>query len=289
MRFFVDSADIDEIREAFSLPGGMVTGVTTNPTLIQKARATHQGVSIVNYIVGILHAAFPYPVSLEVDGRDEADKITTAQMVDETIYLYDTFSPYNPALNIKIPACPALSPQDNNHEDGLEATKILKEYGIQTNFTLMMALMQAIMGEEAGATYGSPFLGRLDDRYGLGRGIEFAREVMYMAKTRGWQMQVIGASIRNLEHIMALARYGAHIATVPLSVLRTINLSALPPEEPFTIDPVLEERIKQSGRAIDHELTYAGVQRFLQDADKVPEYLRMLKEGAREVRERRVG
>lgn len=169
MRIFIDTADIDEIREACSW--GIVDGATTNPSLIKRAVDDRGGrVSMEEYIKEILEVV-PGPVSLEVIAL-KAD-----EMVRQARLLYDKFSSYGQVV-VKIPINPSMG-EDGLDFDGLKAIKELSQKGIPTNATLIMTPEQALLAAKAGATYASPFAGRVDDyvrdRLGMKIGIDFQK------------------------------------------------------------------------------------------------------------------
>jgi transaldolase len=208
MKLFIDTANVDEIRRAAEL--GIVDGVTTNPSLI--AREGRDFVSVVKEISGIVDG----PISAEVISLEALG------MVEEAKELVRKIDCKN--LAIKIPMC----------AEGLKATKILTEMGIKTNVTLVFSTAQALLAAKAGATYVSPFVGRLDD---IGAdGIELVRDIADIFKAHGIPTEIIAASIRTSAHVTAAARAGSHIATIPYKVFESM---------------------------INHPLTTAGVEKFL--------------------------
>ncbi|MCL6635468.1 MAG: fructose-6-phosphate aldolase [Peptococcaceae bacterium] len=213
MLLFIDTANVDEIREAYAL--GVISGVTTNPSLI--AREGRDFATVVREIASIVDG----PISAEAISEDAEG------MVAEGVEL----SAIHPNVVIKIPMT----------AEGLKATRILSQKGIRTNVTLVFSANQALLAARAGATYVSPFVGRLDDV--SQDGLALIREIMEIFDRHGLQAKVIAASIRHPVHVTAAARAGAHIATVPYSVLRQM---------------------------IRHPLTDAGIKKFLADWEKVP-------------------
>ncbi|MBO3839841.1 MAG: transaldolase family protein [Thermoproteota archaeon] len=166
MKIFIDTADIDEIREACSW--GIVDGVTTNPSLIKQAVDKRLGrVSMEDYIKEILKTV-PGPVSLEVIA------LSADEMVKQARLLYEKFSPYGEVV-IKIPVNPSIGLEKNDF-DGLKAVKTLSEEGIPTNVTLVMTPEQALLAAKAGANYVSPFAGRVDDYIRSRLGVGFKKE-----------------------------------------------------------------------------------------------------------------
>ena len=189
MRIFLDTANIEQLRKAARL--GVVSGVTTNPTLIAKEGADHQ--ATIKEICSII----PGPVSAEVTGEEVGAMVEQARDIAKL------------ASNVvvKIPATVA----------GLEATSVLSKDGIKVNLTLVFSVNQALLGALAGATYVSSFVGRLDD---IGNdGMEVVRDIVEVLDHYQLPTQVIAASIRHPQHCVAAARVGAHIATVPYDVL----------------------------------------------------------------------
>ncbi len=210
MKFFIDTANVEEIRRAAAL--GVLDGVTTNPTLI--AREGRDFVEVIREIAEIVDG----PISAEVMSL-EADK-----MVEEAKELVNQIS--NPNLVIKIPLC----------AEGLKAIKALSALGIKTNATLIFSTAQALMAAKAGATYVSPFVGRLDD---VGQdGIALIRDIASIFAAYHMPTQIIAASIRTSAHVTEAARAGSDIATIPYKVF--------------------EEMLR-------HPLTASGIEKFLAD------------------------
>ena len=190
MHLFLDTANIDQIKEAAKL--GIISGVTTNPSLMSKeAPADYE--AAVKEICSVI----PGPVSAEVVVEEAEAMIEQAR----------TISTWAPNVVVKIPATAA----------GLEATSALAKEKIKVNFTLCFSLNQALLGALAGAAYVSPFVGRLDD---IGHdGIEVIRDIVDVFEYYELPTEVIAASIRHTQHCAAAAKAGAHIATVPYNVL----------------------------------------------------------------------
>ena len=209
MRLFLDTANIQEIKEAARL--GVISGVTTNPSLMAKEqgadfRATIQ--EICSLVGG--------PVSAEVIATEPRE------MVQEACELAD----WSPHVVVKVPISPA----------GLEAASVLANKGVKTNLTLCFSVNQALLAARAGATYVSPFVGRLDD---VGHdGVALVAEIVGVFHHYGLPTEVIAASIRHPLHCVGAAKAGAHIATVPYKVLTQM---------------------------IQHPLTDTGIVRFQQD------------------------
>lgn len=210
MKFFIDTANVDEIRKAAEL--GIIDGVTTNPSLI--AREGRDFIEVIKEISEIVDG----PISAEVISL-EADK-----MVAEARELVAKIN--NKNLVIKIPMC----------AEGLKATKRLSAMGIKTNVTLIFSTAQALLAAKAGATYVSPFVGRLDD---IGTdGIALVEDIANIFASYGIETEIIAASIRTSAHVTAAARAGSDIATVPYKVFEAM---------------------------IKHPLTDAGIEKFLSD------------------------
>ncbi len=213
MKFFIDTANIEEIKKAWEL--GVIDGVTTNPSLISKEG--RDPVTLLKKICTIVNG----PVSAE------AVSMTADEMVREA----KSLSKIHENIVIKIPMI----------EEGLRAVKRLSGMGIKTNVTLVFSPSQALLAAKAGATYVSPFVGRLDDISHTG--MEIASEIIEIYENYMFDTEVIVASVRNPLHVVEAAKMGAHIATIPYSVI--IQL-------------------------IRHPLTDIGIERFLKDWEKVP-------------------
>ena len=189
MRFFIDTANIEEIKEANEL--GVICGVTTNPSLI--AKEGRDFIEVVKEITTIVDG----PISAEVISVDHEG------MVEEA----DKLSKIHENIVIKLPMT----------LEGLKATKILSQKGIKTNVTLIFSATQALLAARAGATYVSPFVGRLDD---IGQdGLSLIEEIVDIFNVNAIETQIIVASVRNPIHVAQAARMGADIATVPYKVI----------------------------------------------------------------------
>jgi transaldolase len=189
MKFFIDTANIDEIKEANDM--GMVDGVTTNPSLIAKEGRDFE--EIVREICEIVDG----PISAEVVSTD------TEGMLEEAHKL----SKIHNNIVVKIPML----------VDGLKATRKLTEEGIKTNVTLVFSPLQALMAAKAGATYVSPFIGRLDDI--SQEGLLLVEQIVEIYSNYAFDTEIIVASIRNPLHILESALMGADIATIPFNIL----------------------------------------------------------------------
>jgi len=189
MKFFIDTANVKEIREAASL--GVVDGVTTNPSLIAKEGRDFR--QVISEICAIVDG----PISAEAVSL-EADK-----MVAEG----EDLAKIHKNIVVKLPMT----------KDGLKATKVLAGKGIRVNMTLVFSPTQALLAAKVGAAYVSPFVGRLDDisHYGM----DLVRQIMAIYNNYGYATEVIVASVRNPLHVVDAAMAGAHIATIPFNVI----------------------------------------------------------------------
>lgn len=188
MKFFLDTANVDEINRINSL--GLVDGVTTNPTIIAKEGKDFE------YVIKEICSIVDGPVSAEV----EATKNTLAESMVEQAHKLVKWAPN---IVVKIPMT----------EQGMKAVHILSEEGIKTNVTLVFTASQGLIAAKAGATYISPFLGRLDD---IGcDGLKIVKELRQIFDTYGLATEIIAASVRNINHVEKAALMGAHIATIP--------------------------------------------------------------------------
>jgi transaldolase len=197
MELYLDTADVDEIREIASW--GVLSGVTTNPTLI--AREGRDFGEVIAEICSI------------VDGPVSAEVISTQR--DGMIREGREKAKWHENVVIKIPMCP----------EGLSAVSVLESEGVRCNVTLVFSAVQGYMAALAGASFVSPFVGRLDDTGG--DGIEVVAQLVEIFETHGFDTQVIAASIRHPTHVLQAALAGAHIATVPASVVRKLALHPL--------------------------------------------------------------
>lgn len=211
MKFFIDTANVSEIKEANDL--GVLAGVTTNPSLVAKEGVDfHERIrEICNVVEG--------PVSAEVISL-EADK-----MIEEGKEL----AKIAPNVVVKVPMT----------TEGLKAVKAFSDLGIRTNVTLVFSAVQALLAARAGATYVSPFLGRLDD---IGHnGMDLIRQIAEIFAIHGIETEIIAASVRHSVHVTEAALNGAHIATIPASVIHQL---------------------------VKHPLTDQGIEKFLADWEK---------------------
>lgn len=189
MKFFIDTANVSEIREAVAL--GMVDGVTTNPSLIAREKRPFE--EIIKEITELVDG----PISAEVISLEAAG------MVEEGRKLAAIHS----NIVIKVPMT----------AEGLKATRIFSAEGIKTNVTLVFSATQALLAAKAGATYASPFVGRLDDISLIG--MDLIGDIMTIYDNYGYSTEVIVASVRNPTHVLDAALIGAHIATIPFKVI----------------------------------------------------------------------
>ncbi|OWT50654.1 fructose-6-phosphate aldolase [Bacillus sp. K2I17] len=214
MKFFIDTANINEIKEANAL--GVLAGVTTNPSLVAKEGVDfHERIrEICNVVEG--------PVSAEVISL-EADK-----MIEEGKEL----AKIAPNVVVKVPMT----------TEGLTAVKAFSDLGIRTNVTLVFSAVQALLAARAGATYVSPFLGRLDD---IGHnGMDLIRQIAEIFAIHGIETEIIAASVRHSVHVTEAALNGSHIATIPANVIASL---------------------------VKHPLTDQGIEKFLADWEKTQE------------------
>jgi transaldolase len=217
MKLFIDTADLNEIKELASW--GILDGVTTNPTLLAKSGRSFQ--EIIDEIFNLVDG----PISLEVLSEKTEGMIKEAKQIISKIP-----QKYRKNVVIKIPMTP----------EGLKAVKGLSKEGIKTNVTLIFSASQALLAAKAGATFVSPFIGRLDDNGQ--EGMQLIKEIMDIFCNYDIETEVIVASIRHPIHVIEAARLGADIATVPPDVIRKMT---------------------------KHPLTDAGIQSFLNDWKKV--------------------
>ncbi|PLY06959.1 MAG: fructose-6-phosphate aldolase [Desulfuromonas sp.] len=211
MKFFIDTADVDEIRAAQAL--GLVDGVTTNPSLIAKSGRDFKEVitEITSFVDG--------PISAEVIALDAEGMVTEARELAKI----------HPNIVIKLPMT----------EEGLKATRILTAESIRTNVTLIFSPLQALLAAKAGATYVSPFVGRLDDI--SQDGMEGVEQIRTLFDNYGYTTEIIVASVRSPMHVLNAGLIGADIATIPFSVMQQLA---------------------------KHPLTDIGIEKFLADWEK---------------------
>ncbi|MDD7267861.1 MAG: fructose-6-phosphate aldolase [Lachnospiraceae bacterium] len=195
MRFFIDTANVDEIRKANDM--GVICGVTTNPSLI--AKEGRDFVEVIREITDIVDG----PISGEV----KATTVDAAGMIKEGREI----AAIHPNMVVKLPMT----------IEGLKACKVLSEEGIKTNVTLIFTANQALLAARAGATYVSPFLGRLDDINVTG--IDLIHDIVDIFAVANLETQIIAASIRTPIHVTDCALAGAHIATVPYKVIEQMT------------------------------------------------------------------
>lgn len=208
MKIFIDTANVEEIKKAAKL--GVIDGVTTNPSLI--AREGRDLKEVIEEICSIVDG----PISAEVMSLKSEEMVVEAR---ELVKLHKN-------IVIKIPMC----------EEGLKAAYILSKEGIRTNITLIFSAQQALLAAKAGASFVSPFLGRLDD-IGNG-GMEIVRDIAEIFNFYGFETEIIAASVRGPMHVLECAKAGADIATIPYKVIMQM---------------------------ISHPLTDAGIAKFVKD------------------------
>ncbi len=212
MKFFIDTANIDEIKEAASM--GLLDGVTTNPSLVAKEGRDFR--ELLNEIVQIVDG----PISAEVVSIDYNGMMKEAEEL----------AAIHPNIVVKIPLI----------LEGIKAVKTLTSKNIKTNVTLCFSASQAILASKAGATYVSPFVGRLDDI--SHSGMQLIDQILTIYRNYNYQTQVLVASIRHPLHLVEAAELGAHVATIPFSVIKKL---------------------------FNHPLTDSGLETFLKDWKKL--------------------
>ena len=212
MKIFIDTANIDEIKKANEW--GIIDGVTTNPTLVSREGKDFR--TLIDEILSIVDG----PISVEVISTDAEGMVREAL---ET-------SQWSENVVVKVPITP----------EGLKAVKILNDKDIKTNATLIFSVNQALLAAKAGATYVSPFIGRLDD---LGQdGMQMVRDLVDIFKIYDIKAEIIVASIRHPMHVVETAKAGAHVATIPFGVIE---------------------------KMFKHPLTDSGLESFLNDWNKL--------------------
>lgn len=213
MKFFIDTANVDEIREVASW--GVLSGVTTNPSLVAKSGKTFE--DVIKEITDI------------VDGAISGEVKATTTKAEDMIAEGREIAKIHKNMVVKIPMT----------KEGLKAIAVLGKEGIATNCTLIFTPLQALLAARAGASYVSPFLGRLDD---VGtRGVSLIEDIVEIFELHGIDTEIIAASIRNNMHVLECAKAGADITTVPYSVFKSM---------------------------LDHPLTDIGIRKFVADYEK---------------------
>ena len=213
MKIFIDSADVQEIKDAAAM--GVVDGVTTNPSLVSKTGKP------MNAVIAEICELIDGPVSAEVLSTD----------VEGIVREGKALAAIHPNVVVKVPLI----------ADGIRAVRQLSDAGIRTNVTLCFSAPQGLLAAKAGATYISPFLGRIDDIGG--DGLELIEQLVTIYNNYGYETEVLAASIRHPLHLVRCAEIGADVATIPYSVILQL---------------------------LKHPLTESGLARFLEDAKKIP-------------------
>jgi transaldolase len=212
MKFFIDTADLNEIREAAAM--GVLDGVTTNPSLMAK--------------VGVTDVAGHYLAICETGAADVSAEVISVDY-EGIVREGRELAAIHPNITVKIPMI----------ADGVKAMKTLSSEGIRINCTLIFSAIQALVAAKAGATYVSPFIGRLDD---IGQeGMDLIRDIRIIFDNYGFNTEILAASVRHNQHILACALSGADIVTMPFSVIKSL---------------------------IKHPLTDSGLEKFLADHAK---------------------
>lgn len=212
MKIFIDSANVEEVRQAHEM--GVISGITTNPSLIAK-----EGRDIFSTIKEMVSIVGELPISAEV----------ISLQADEMVEQGKKLAEIGQGIVVKVPMC----------EEGLKATYRFSQLGIKTNVTLLFSSPQALLAARAGATYVSPFVGRLDDINMVG--IKLIEEVSQIFSKHQIASEIITASVRHPAHVIEAALYGADIATLPFKVIQQM---------------------------VKHPLTEAGIQKFTEDWEK---------------------
>jgi transaldolase len=213
MKIFLDTADIAEIREANDM--GLIDGVTTNPSLVAKTGKPFQKV------IAEICAVVDGPISAETTATEAAGMVAEGEELARI----------HPNVTVKIPMT----------TEGLKATRRLAQKGIKTNVTLVFQPLQGLLAAKCGASFVSPFIGRLDDV--SAEGMAMVRDLLQMLKNYQYPTEVIVASVRHPMHVAQAALAGAHVVTIPFKVLKQLA---------------------------QHPLTEIGLQKFLEDAKKIP-------------------
>jgi transaldolase len=213
MKFFIDTADVGEIKKALAL--GLCDGVTTNPSLVAKTGRGFE--DVLKEIVQLV----PGPISAEVTATDYEGMLREGRH----------YAKFGEQVVIKVPLI----------VEGLRAVKTLTDEGIKVNVTLCFSPVQALLAAKAGATYISPFVGRLDDI--SQDGMAMVGDIVQIYRNYGFKTQVLVASVRHPIHVLEAAKLGADVATIPYSVIEQLA---------------------------KHPLTDAGLKKFLADWEKVP-------------------
>lgn len=215
MKFFIDTANLDQIKEAQAL--GVLDGVTTNPSLMAKEGITGAE-NIKNHYLAICEA---------VDGDVSAEVIATT--FEEMVKEGEELAKLHPQIVVKVPMI----------EDGVKALRYFTNKGIRTNCTLVFSAGQALLAAKAGATYVSPFIGRLDDI--STNGLELIAQIRLIYDNYGYETQILAASVRHTMHVIQCAELGADVMTGPLSSIKGL---------------------------LNHPLTDIGLEKFLADYNK---------------------
>jgi transaldolase len=213
MKFFIDTADVGEIKKALAM--GLCDGVTTNPSLVAKTGRPFE--EVLKEIVALV----PGPISAEVTATEAEGMLEEARH----------YAKFGPQVVIKIPLI----------VEGFKAVKVLAEEGVKTNVTLCFSAVQALLAAKAGATYVSPFVGRLDDI--SQDGMALIADIVEIYRNYRFDTKVLVASVRHPVHVLEAAKMGADVATIPYGVIEQLA---------------------------KHPLTEAGLKKFLADWEKVP-------------------
>jgi transaldolase len=213
MKIFIDSADLNEIRDAAAM--GVIDGVTTNPSLVSKTGRSLE--AVIREICEVIDG----PISAEVTAVDAAGIVREGKLL----------AAIHPNVIVKVPLI----------AEGIRAVRTLSGEGIRTNVTLCFSAPQALLAAKAGATYISPFIGRIDDVGG--DGLELISQIVTIYNNYAYETEVLAASIRHPVHLVRCAQMGADVATIPYKVILQL---------------------------LQHPLTDSGLAKFLEDAQKIP-------------------
>jgi len=213
MKIFIDSADLNEIKDVASM--GVIDGVTTNPSLVAKTGKPFE--KVIREIVEVVDG----PISAEVIATDYEGIVREGRQL----------AAIHPNIVVKVPLI----------AEGIRAVKTFTQENIRTNVTLCFSAPQGLLAAKAGATYISPFIGRIDDIGG--DGLELVGQLVTIYNNYGYETEVLAASIRHPVHLVRCAQMGADVATIPHKVIRQL---------------------------LDHPLTDLGLAKFLEDAKKIP-------------------
>jgi transaldolase len=293
MKIFVDSAITKDISQTFRW--NIAKGVTTNPSLMKKAVDSGAAKNLKSYIIQILKSAGRTPVSLEVT------QTTANGMIREGRALYKLFKPYG-NVYIKVPINPALKLSDTTHLDGIKTIKTLCKEGIPINCTLIFTPEQAYLAAQAGASFVSPFAGRVDDFLrkkaklqfektdyypaqghiqkgrvvhdeGIVSGVHLVKICLDLMQKHKFKTKVLAASLRNPLQIAEMYSIKSDLATIPIAAITAMRTK--PALIPALYFPKIDRKKKPVIKMLQHPKTFEGMKKFTQDI--VPEYVALTK------------